>query len=31
MGQLDVVIYCKAHPDQKIIQAIDILLKDEGK
>jgi hypothetical protein len=25
----EVILYCKAHPDVKIISAIDVLLKDE--
>jgi len=25
----EVIVYCKAHPDVKIISAIDVLLKDE--
>ena len=29
-GEHQLIVYCKAHPELKIIQAIDILLKDEG-
>jgi HdeA/HdeB family len=28
-GEHQLIVYCRAHPDLKIIQAIDILLKDE--
>jgi hypothetical protein len=28
-GEHEVIVYCKAHPELKIIQAIDIILKDE--
>jgi hypothetical protein len=28
-GEHQLIVYCKAHPDLKIIKAIDILLKDE--
>jgi hypothetical protein len=28
-GEHQLIVYCKAHPDLKIIQAIDILLKNE--
>jgi len=28
-GEHQLIVYCKGHPDLKIIQAIDILLKDE--
>lgn len=30
-GEHKLIVYCKAHPNTKIIQAIDILLKDESK
>ena len=28
-GEHQLILYCKAHPDLKIIQAIDVLLKNE--
>lgn len=28
-GEHQLIVYCKANPDKKIIQALDILLKDE--
>ena len=28
-GEHQLILYCKAHPEMKIIQAIDVLLKDE--
>jgi hypothetical protein len=28
-GEHELIVYCKAHPDLKIIQAIDTLLKNE--
>jgi len=28
-GEHKVIVYCKAHPDAKVIQAIDLLLKSE--
>ena len=28
-GEHQLILYCKAHPELKIIQAIDVLLKDE--
>ena len=28
-GEHQLILYCKAHPDVKIIQAIDVLLKNE--
>jgi len=30
-GIHNVIVYCKANPDKKIIQAIDVMLKDEKK
>jgi hypothetical protein len=30
-GEHQLIVYCKAHPELKIIQAIDVLLKDEGQ
>ncbi|MEW6450555.1 MAG: HdeA/HdeB family chaperone [Pseudomonadota bacterium] len=30
-GEHQLILYCKAHPDLKVIQAIDILLKDEKR
>jgi hypothetical protein len=30
-GEHQLILYCKAHPELKIIQAIDILLKSEGR
>jgi HdeA/HdeB family len=29
MGEHELILYCKAHPEMKIIEAIDVLLKDE--
>jgi len=28
-GEHQLIVYCKANPDKKIIQALDVLLKDE--
>jgi len=28
-GEHEVIVYCKAHPNIKIVEAIDILLKEE--
>lgn len=28
-GEHEVIVYCKAHPDLKVIQAIDVLFKNE--
>jgi len=28
-GEHQVIVYCKAHPEMKVIQAIDVLLKNE--
>ena len=28
-GEHDLIVYCKAHPEAKIIHAIDVLLKDK--
>ncbi len=28
-GEHNVIVYCKAHPEAKVIQAIDLLLKSE--
>ena len=28
-GEHQLILYCKTHPEMKIIQAIDVLLKDE--
>ncbi|AZO81145.1 MULTISPECIES: HdeA/HdeB family chaperone [unclassified Bosea (in: a-proteobacteria)] len=28
-GEHKLIVYCKANPDKKIIQALDVLLKDE--
>ncbi|NEU95581.1 hypothetical protein FNJ47_06995 [Bradyrhizobium sp. UFLA 03-164] len=30
-GEHQLILYCKAHPGVKIIEAIDVLMKDEGK
>jgi hypothetical protein len=30
MGEHELILYCKAHPGMKIIEAIDVLLKDEA-
>src|SRR5262245_13791103 len=30
-GEHQVIVYCKAHPEMKVIQAIDILLKNEKR
>src|SRR5262245_45181649 len=30
-GEHEVIIYCKAHPEMKVIQAIDLLLKNEKR
>jgi len=30
-GEHQLIVYCKAHPRLKIIEAIDVLLKDEAK
>jgi hypothetical protein len=30
MGEHELILYCKAHPEMKIIEAIDVLLKDEA-
>jgi hypothetical protein len=30
-GIHNVIVYCKANPEKKIIQAIDVMLKDERK
>jgi len=30
-GEHQLIVYCKAHPGVKIIEAIDLLLKNEGK
>jgi hypothetical protein len=28
-GEHQVILYCKAHPQMKVVEAIDVLLKDE--
>jgi HdeA/HdeB family len=28
-GEHQVIVYCKAHPEMKVIQAIDVVLKNE--
>ncbi|WP_316398757.1 hypothetical protein [Bradyrhizobium sp. 33ap4] len=28
-GEYEVIVYCKAHPELKVIQAIDVLFKNE--
>src|SRR5580700_2244128 len=30
-GEHQVIVYCKQHPEMKVIQAIDVLLKNETK
>ncbi|MGY2845299.1 hypothetical protein ACVIWU_004831 [Bradyrhizobium sp. USDA 4509] len=30
-GEHQLIVYCKAHPGVKIIEAIDVLMKTEGK
>jgi hypothetical protein len=30
-GEHQLIVYCKAHPNLKIIEAVDVLLKNEGK
>jgi HdeA/HdeB family len=30
-GEHKVIVYCKSHPQLKVIQAIDVILKDEKK
>ena len=30
-GIHNVIVYCKANPDKKVIQAIDVMLKEEKK
>jgi hypothetical protein len=30
MGEHELILYCKVHPEMKIIEAIDVLLKDEA-
>ncbi|WFU35091.1 HdeA/HdeB family chaperone [Bradyrhizobium brasilense] len=30
-GEHQLIVYCKAHPATKIIEAVDLLLKNEGK
>jgi len=29
-GEHNVIVYCKAHPEMKVIQAIDVILKQEA-